>query len=216
MTTDSCCLHIAFVDCAVQCKWILPIFLTCSSVKGETKHSHWQFLIEYWLKCSRERSCSPWGTTGIVSFDSGVVNSVFLVLFLCFSVGPSSPDVWVDSICLVLKEVDAGVVKFILLFCWMSLCCSWRDVIHWPHVQLTGQTEGGIGGGCSSKTLDSLYCETNHTLLSQTTVILKLEKCFTVAIPAGHQQRSIIFTDYKWLDGVLYVDPVPTLHCRFC
>lgn len=33
----SCCSHIVFVDCAVQCEYILLVFFICCSVKGKNK-----------------------------------------------------------------------------------------------------------------------------------------------------------------------------------
>lgn len=94
------------------------------------------------MKMFMWRSCSPCCTAATVISDHSVFNLVVLLLvFLCFSLEMNLLDVGVNGVCLVPWEADAGVVKVILLFCWLFLCCSWRGVKPWTHVQLMGQSQ---------------------------------------------------------------------------
>ena len=63
------------------------------------------------------KSCSPRGSTGPVESDSSVLAD-FLLLHVSESLSCSG--VGVERICLVVGEVDAGVLKVVLLL-WLSL-----------------------------------------------------------------------------------------------
>lgn len=65
----------------------------------------------------RGQSVSPLGCTASVKSDSSVLSNF---LFLRVSVRLSCSDVGVERICLVIGEVDAGILKIILLL-WLSL-----------------------------------------------------------------------------------------------
>ncbi len=59
------------------------------------------------------KSCSPCGRAASVKFDSSVLNDFFF--FLLVSARSSWSDVGVERVCLVVGEVDAGILKVIRL-----------------------------------------------------------------------------------------------------
>lgn len=65
--------------------------------------------------------CLPWCSTGTGKLDSSIMDFVFLFFFFLVLLGLSWVDVGIEKICLLLRKLNAGIVKVALLLYWLLL-----------------------------------------------------------------------------------------------